>query len=470
MRALRVVPVAALVSAGVFAASGTASAAPLGSAVSFDCRGGDIAPGVYELVTITGVCFTSVGNVVIHGNLTIAPGALLDDVTAGDPTSGTPVVSATVSVGGNVFVGRRGDLLLGCSPNITCGNPPGVTYGRIGGDLTAFDAQGVVVHSTSIGGNVSVFGGGGGAAAETCNAQVPHKPIVRNLEPWSKDPTLDYTPVYTDFEDDSIGGSLSVAGLTSCWLGSLRNQIGGSATYVGNKMGDPDAMEVANNVIRGDMICYSNKPGTPPPPTPRSPGVQFGDSGGAPNIVVGSAVGQCGFNVTTLNPPPEAGVGPGIREHITVSAQSLQTSVGTYTSTEEASLSFGTTESKDKLFAELDNFAITGAGLRGSGTYNSSEPPGSSGEAFLATEYPNGSVTFTVFDTCNCSFGGQRGTITIRAYGTSTAKGLTTGSFVISSGGGPTRGSLRTLAGYGTFSNVGEPAGTIRLIEHLAIT
>jgi hypothetical protein len=198
--------------------------------------------------------------------------------------------------------------------------------------------------------------------------------------------------------------------------------------------------------------------------------VQFGDSDAAPNIVAGSAAGQCGFNVTALNPPAQAGAGPGIREHITVRAQSLHTYVGTYTSTVKASLTFGTTESNDTLFAQLENFAITGAGLRGSGNYKSSEPPGSSGEAFLATEYPNGKVSFTVFDTCNCSFGGQRGTITIRAYGTSTPDGVTTGTFVISSGGGPTRGALTTLAGYGTFSNLGEPAGTIRLIEHLAIT
>lgn len=102
---------------------------------------------------------------------------------------------------------------------------------------------------------------------------------------------------------------------------------------------------------------------------------------------------------------------------------------------------------------------------------NPSEPPGSSGEAFLATGYPNGSRSFTIFDTCDCSFGGQHGTISIRAYGTTSPKGVSTGTFLITSGGGPTRGSLRTLAGYGTFfSNSSYPSGQVRLVEHVAIT
>ena len=221
MKAFRLVPVVALVVAGLFATAGTAAASPAAVGGTYTCTGGNIPPRVYRSMVVTGVCFTSVGNVVIERNLTVAPGALLDDVTAGDPTTGTPVVSATVHVGGDVFVGRGADLLLGCSPNITCSNPPGITYGSIGGNLTAIGAQGVVVHSTSIDGNVSVLGGGGGSAAQTCNAQAPGAPTIANLEPWSEDPTLDFTPVYTDFEDNSIGGSLSVVGLTSCWLGSV---------------------------------------------------------------------------------------------------------------------------------------------------------------------------------------------------------------------------------------------------------
>jgi hypothetical protein len=36
--------------------------------------------------------------------------------------------------------------------------------------------------------------------------------------------------------------------------------------------------------------------------------------------------------------------------------------------------------------------------------------------------------------------------------------------------GGAANGGLGTLAGWGTFSSVGQPAGTLRLVEHLALT
>ena len=75
------------------------------------------------------------GNITIRGDLDIAPGALLDAVTPGDPAS-APAVPATVVVGGNVNVGAGAVLLFGCSPNISCSNPPAITYDRISGNLT----------------------------------------------------------------------------------------------------------------------------------------------------------------------------------------------------------------------------------------------------------------------------------------------------------------------------------------------
>jgi len=410
-------------------------------------------------MTITGVCFVSVGNVVIQGNLAVAPGALLDDVTAGDPT-GAPVVSATVTVGGNVTVGSGGVLLLGCSPNITCSNPPGITYGSIAGNLTASGAQGVVVHSIAVGGNVSISGGGGGAAAVTCNAQAPGAPTVANLEPWSLDPTLDFTPVYTDVEDSSIGGSLSITHVTSCWLGSLRDQIAGSATWSYNTMGDPDAMEVGSNLILNNMSCSGN-----------TPAIQFGDGGAAPSVVGLSASGQCGFNVTVLNPSPAAGEGPGIPVHVSVSTRDFGgTFLGTFSATPEASLSFGTTSAGNSLFGQLESFTITGAGLNGSGTYNPNQPPGATGAAFLGTQLPNGSVSFTVFINCNCGFQGETGPVALRAYGTTSPNGITTGTFLVTTGGGPAPGSLSTLAGWGTFGNFGGLSGDVQLVEHLRLT
>ena len=199
----------------------------------------------------------------------------------------------------------------------------GEVLARVDGNLTGVGALGVVVHSVSIGGSVSLVGGGGGTAGPPASwgacfgAATP--------EPWASDPSLggSMTPVYTDFEDSSIGGNFTNSGRQSCFNGTFRNQIGGNATFVGNRMGDPDAMEVAGNVIGGDMICASNLPA-----------VQFGDSGGSPNTVGGGwASGQCGFNVVLPKSPSEGAPGATVNTHIAVRASSLRTFIGTHVQT-----------------------------------------------------------------------------------------------------------------------------------------
>lgn len=447
--------------AGLGAWPATAAlASPARGPQPFRCGGGEIAPGVYSSLLVSGVCYVSVGDVTVLGNVTVLPGALLDDITPGDPTSGTPVVPATVNVGGSVYVGGGAALLLGCSPNITCTGPPGISYGRIDGDLVAVGAQGVVVHSLSIGGSVTVIGGGGGSAADSCNAQTPGSPTVTNLEPWSEDPTLDYTPVYTDFEDVSVQGDLQVSGLNTCWIGTFRNEVGGRATFVANRAGDPDAMEVSSNVIDGSMVCSDD-----------TPAVQYGDGGGAPNVVYGAAVGQCAFGVTPVNPAAEAGEGSGIPEHITVPGRSLQTFRGSYVPTVAATEPIAaSTSAGDQITAVLENFTLKGSGLTGTGTFDPTQPLGSTGGAFLVTSYPDGSEAYTGYLSCQCRLGGQSGWISIRVYGTTARSGYSSGTFLITSGGGPEPGSLSTLAGWGSFNNIGTSDGAVNLVEHLAIT
>lgn len=437
-------------------------------------NGGIIPSGNYNSMVIAGVCYMPAGDITISGDLDVAPGALLDAVTPGDP-SNAPVVPATVNVGGNVNVGGGGVLLFGCSPNISCSNPPGITYDHIGGSLNAFGALGVVVHSAAISGNVIIQGGGGGAAAENCSAvTVPKQKGPVPPSPWAEDPNLDFTPVYSDFEDTTVGGNFTMSGLTSCWLGSLRDQIGGSAIWVNNTMGDPDAMEIGSNLINGNMACFGNSEGG-------VSGVQFGDGAAASSVVGGVAAGQCGFNVQELNPAPEAlaQLKPPqkctpqtcIPENVAVSKWGLGTYYGTHTQkrASKVSESFGTTESGDTLAAEVNNIVLSGTGLTGKEKYKPSKPLGSTGEAVAETTYPNGSSSFTAFDNCACSFDGHSGTVSIRAYGTTSANGQTSGTFLISSGGAA-NGGLATIAGYGTFSNWGQPAGTLGLIEHLGIT
>ena len=443
------------------AVAGTGSGG--GGSSAYNCTGGtaghlfNIPPGTYKSMTISGLCTMSVGNVVIKGNLTVEPGALLDNGTPGDPTT-SPVVAANVYVGGNVKVGKGAVAILGCSPNLDCAM--GINSTHVRGNLTAVDAQGVVVHSSSIGGNFTVIGGGGGTAGQTCESQDPSKPTNTQLEPWSLDPSLYFTPVYTDAEDASIGGNYTVVGLSSCWLGSLRNQIRGDATFIGNKFGDPDAMEIGNNLINEDLTCFKNNPAP-----------QFGD-GASSDLVAGRAKGQCGFNVVLPNPAPEAGMGTGVSQHFAVSTRHLKTYFGTYTATSEPlSLPPVTTEAGNTITADVYDFAFAGSGLVGTGTFPTGGTPGQSpGAAILSTTFPNGYSTFTAYIGCDsCSFAGKTGTVTLRAYGTTNKKGVSYGTFLITNSGfvpTPTTPApgLTTVVGYGTFWGSG---ATVHLIEHL---
>jgi len=411
----------------------------------YTCTGGPIAPGTYRSIRITGICTMPAGTIVVRSDLFVAPGALLDAVTPGDP-SASPVVPASVYVGGNVFVGNGGVLVLGCSPNIACSS--GVTYDRIGGNLTALGALGVVVHSANIGGNVTMLGGGGGAAGGAESGGCYTAPIPA---PWSEDAALSSpttgSPQYADFEDNSIGGNLTVVGVQTCWLGAFRNLVGGDARFIGDSTSDPNGMGVVNNLVAGRMACASNLPA-----------VQFGSSGAAPNIVGGFASGECGFGVLVPNPAPAAG--SGIDEHISVPSWRLQTYRGTHTATNVSTQSCGTTESGHQLLGLTGTAVLAGGGLTGSPE-----------EQELITVHRSRAESFTVEDLCSsCSFDGQTGPVIIAAKGTTSASGLTRGTFLTISGGSFFAGGLDTLAGYGKFSSAGEPAGTVRLIEHLGIT
>jgi hypothetical protein len=438
-----------------------ASAAPLwNGGGTYTCTGGNILPGTYKSIRVTGICYTPKGTIVVRKNLTVAPGALLDAVTPGDPPGKTPVVPATVLIGGNVFVGKGAVLLLGCSPNISC--PTGISFDRIRGNLTAVGAQAVVVHSASIGGNFSLIGGGGGAAAATCNVQKPGSPTIKDLEPWSLDPNLDFTPVYSDNEDGSVGGSVTVIKLTSCWLGTLRNRIAGNVTAIGNTMGDPDAMEVNGNLLGGNITCLHN-----------DPAVQFGDGMQTSNLVGGFGFGECGFKVVKPNPAPNPTSKPpvpaGPLVHISVSLRSLKTYFGKHIASHVASLPPVMTKSGYTITADLNNFKLKGTGLTGSGTVNLSAPPGTSGDAVLSTVKRDGSSMFIAYDTCTCRFHGKTGTVLLRFYGTTSPNGFTYGTFLVTSGGAA-NGALANLTGWGRFSSVGNWSRTWRLVEYLRIT
>jgi hypothetical protein len=439
-----------------------ASAAPANGG-AYVCTGGNIAPGSYKSIVVTGICYMPAGTIVVRHNLTVAPGALLDAFTPGDPHA-KPVVSATVLIGGNIFVGKNGVLALSCSPNGACSNPPGITFDRVGGNVTALDAQAVVIQSATIGGSVTVLGGGGGAAGGANSAGCFNTAKFPIPAPWSKDAALSNaktgSPQYTDVEDSVIGGHLTVADQQTCWMGSLRDRVRGSVTFTNNVTSDPDGMEILNNLVGGNMTCLNN-----------DPAVQFGDGAAAPNLVAGNASGECAFTALKPNPAPSPGPPPvpaGPLEHISASLGSLVAYSGTHTATFVTSMPAVTTASGNTITAVLNDFTLTGTGLTGSGTVNVKLLPMPSGDAVLSSVHPNGSAMFIAYDTCKCMFQGKTGTVLIRFFGTTSPNGVTHGIFLVASGGAG-NGQLAGLAGWGTFSNVGQPAGTWRLVEHLTI-
>lgn len=306
MRLLRLL-VAILAAFSAAITTGVAASAA-DSDKGYTCSGGNVPSGNYESIRVTGVCFIPTGLVRVEGNLTIAPGALLDATSPAGLLSPAPAnLPGIVQVEGNVRVGKGAVLFLGCDFAIVCPpgfstypGPPGLYPGSpigfsnpgdvVEGNLISDGALGVVVHSVKIEGNASLVGGGGGPAMLTGGpgSGACLSPTFPNPSLWLADPTLATfgIPVYSDFEENSIGGNLRMTGLQTCWMGALRNKVQGNLVDTKNLFGDPDANEVLGNIVEGNISCSGN-----------NSVVQFGDSGGMSNIVSGHASGECGFNV-----------------------------------------------------------------------------------------------------------------------------------------------------------------------------
>ena len=268
-----------------------AASASSGAAVQ-TCTGTAAAPGALTgtfpgNVVVKGVCAVNAGPAVVKGNLTIAPGGAVLAAFALNDKTHTGFSSLTVNR--NVVVDKGATLVLGCEANaFPCvddtGKPPTLqSRGTIGGNLFATDPLGVLVHNSSITGAVSEQGGGGGLS---CTPKGIFAQLFKS-------------PVFSDYEDNVVGDSLIISGLRSCFLGVFRNAVHGSLIVTTNKMADPDANEVAANNVNRSLNCRGN-----------TPAIQYGDSGGIPNVVSGQATGQCSFSLRLPNPPPNGPLEP----------------------------------------------------------------------------------------------------------------------------------------------------------------
>ena len=276
---------------------------------SFTCAGTSASPeplpgGTYTSVSVTGVCAVNDGQVVVTGDVTVEPGAALIAAFAHNDVGGSGTSGITVD--GNIDVDSGASLLLGCEASaFACVDDPNQNKptlnspATVKGSVVATDPLGVIIHLSTIGGDATQAGGGGGVNCTPAG-------IFAKFQ----------SPVYSDYEDNTIGGNLAITGLNSCWDGSLRNKVGGSATFAGNTLADPDSSEMLTNQVAGNLLCSDN-----------SPVIQYGDSEGSPNVVGGFATGECAFAVEQPNPAPVPGKGgnpAGPLGHISVHSSTPQ--------------------------------------------------------------------------------------------------------------------------------------------------
>jgi hypothetical protein len=235
-------------------------------------------------VVISGACAAFAGPTSVGGNLTVLPGSTLIAAFASSP----------LTVSGNIDVKNGATLILGCfASSFGCFDDPNQDNptlngpASVGGNITETQPLGVIVHDATIGGNVTQNGGGGGL---TCDPSG----VFALLGP----------PVYSAYEDSSIAGNVGLNGITSCWLGMARDQVGGDVHVLNDQLADPDAIEIVLNHIQGNLVCQNDS--------------MVWDSGDLsddlfprvpqPNTVDGNRVGQC----VLASPATEGGpLGPG---------------------------------------------------------------------------------------------------------------------------------------------------------------
>jgi hypothetical protein len=225
--ALWLASLVALAGAMLMTAGAASAAAPYTCSGSFDNPG--VLSGTYSTnVFISGACMTTGEPTTVTGNVFLQPGSVLiaDDFTA---TGNVQVGSGATLVGGPLEEG--GDE----------SNPPPQSF-HVGGNLIATQPLGVVLHGSDIAGNVVETGGGGGF----------------NCDP-SGVFTLFESPVFSVIGEGShVGGNVTITGLTSCWLGLTHSQFDGSIHVLNNQLADPDAIEVLDNDIAGNIVCEQN--------------------------------------------------------------------------------------------------------------------------------------------------------------------------------------------------------------------
>ena len=231
--------------------TGIASAAPP-SALPYTCAGGDIPSGNYASITVTGFCDVVPDAVInVSGNINVAAGALFDAQSS----------PSTITVGQNVTAGAGSLLGLGCQSNFAHAPHPcadgsgGASVITVNGNVSATDAFLVLLNGITVNQNVTLTGGGGGGSG---------------IADWAE-------------KDDTIGGNLTISGVTPDFLGVLFDNVGGNVNLSNITAIDPGDggfgdVSVFTNTVGQNLNCSGLGPRL---------------TGGASNIVGHKATGQC---------------------------------------------------------------------------------------------------------------------------------------------------------------------------------
>jgi hypothetical protein len=177
-----------------------------------------------------------------------------------------------VNILGQVTVGSGALFYLGTEKP---GKPP---FASIQGSVSAEDPSAVVIQNTTIGGPVSVLGGGAPNA------------IIEALSHGAPETN------YTDFEDDQINGGITEVDYGGVWGGVIRSILSGSLVFAHNSETMVDEYDIGSDIITGSAYCAGNNPAP-----------NMGVSAGAPSIVDGATFGD---QATTCTGVPGGFTGP----------------------------------------------------------------------------------------------------------------------------------------------------------------
>lgn len=222
-------------------AAPAAVAAPMAPGATFTCETGDIPSGTYGSLTVAGLCGVEDGaSILVTGSVTVTSGAMLNVEDA-----------ASFTVAKNVTAMEHSLLLLGDD----LGDP----IVSVAGNVAATDAVSLLINRASIGGNVTLRGGGndlsGGAAL-----------------PWA-------------VAHSTIGGNLTVSGQSTTYLAVFDNVVQGNVTLSDITVDESGFVTVAGNDVTRNLSC-----------TGLAPAVSSDDpetSAPDPNTVGRNATGQC---------------------------------------------------------------------------------------------------------------------------------------------------------------------------------